>query len=169
MEKMIYDGWLKLKKLSLRGREYEVIEQKDAVAALIQDKEGKILLVKQVRPALLEETLEIPAGCIDKAGKSLKEIMLEELEEEAHLHLQANDLTELITCQPQLGISKSTITLFHGRITTLGQSQLIDDDLDVTEIVYLTPTELERAMESGHIKDLKTQLAFYFLKSKGQL
>ena len=63
----------------------KVIEKlgiKSAVGALVIDSREKMCLVKQFRPCVGKYMYEIPAGLLDKDGKTSKEILIEELEEE---------------------------------------------------------------------------------------
>ncbi len=53
---------MKLIRKQVNDKWYEVLENHDAVSAIVKDKNGKILLVEQYRPAMDVNTLEIPAG-----------------------------------------------------------------------------------------------------------
>lgn len=161
-DKTLYKGWLTLKERSHEGRRYEILHQRDAVAALILDGKEQVLLVEQFRPALMECTLEIPAGCLDKPGKTPKEIMVEELWEEAKLNFPPEKLHKMISFYPEMGISPGVITIYFGQLDGEGKDAQITEDLDVTKAFYIPLGELGDRIESGEIKDIKTQIAYYY-------
>ncbi len=161
----LYKGWLKIYKKEYKGRNFEILEDKDAVGALVEDTNGKFLLVRQFRVPLGRESLEIPAGCIDKDGLTPEEIMVEELEEEGDLNIKAEDLKLLITFCPNIGISKSTYRLYYCKYNGVGISKAIDDQ-DVFESLWLTPEEYLEKIEKREILDVKSQLAYYMIMNK---
>lgn len=162
----LYDGWLKIYKKDLNGRSFEILEDKDAVGTLVEDREGKFLLVRQFRTALESESLEIPAGCIDKNGLTPEEIMVEELKEEANLDISVNDLKLMIDTCPQIGISKGSYKLYYCSYDGIGINQKIPDDLDVFETIWVTPDEFLKLIEDREIVDTKSQLAYYMIMNK---
>lgn len=162
----LYDGWLKIYKKERNGRSFEVLEDKDAVGALVEDRDGKFLLVRQFRTALDSETLEIPAGCIDKDGLNPEEIMIEELKEEANLDINATDLELMIDTCPQVGISKGSYKLYYCKYQGIGINQQIPDDLDVSETIWVTTKEYLEKIENREIVDTKSQLAYYMIMNK---
>ena len=162
----LYDGWLKIYKKDLNGRSFEVLEDKDAVGTLVEDREGKFLLVRQYRTALESESLEIPAGCIDKNGLTPEEIMVEELKEEANLDISVNNLELMIDTCPQIGISKGSYKLYYCSYDGIGINQKIPDDLDVFETIWVTPDEFLKLIEDREIVDTKSQLAYYMIMNK---
>lgn len=162
----LYDGWLKIYKKDLNGRSFEVLEDKDAVGTLVEDREGKFLLVRQFRTALESESLEIPAGCIDKNGLTPEEIMVEELKEEANLDISVNNLELMIDTCPQIGISKGSYKLYYCSYDGIGINQKIPDDLDVFETIWVTPDEFLKLIEDREIVDTKSQLAYYMIMNK---
>ena len=162
----LYDGWLKIYKKDLNGRSFEILEDKDAVGTLVEDREGKFLLVRQFRTALESESLEIPAGCIDKNGLTPEEIMVEELKEEANLDISVNNLELMIDTCPQIGISKGSYKLYYCSYDGIGINQKIPDDLDVFETIWVTPDEFLKLIEDREIVDTKSQLAYYMIMNK---
>ena len=53
---LAYDGWIKIKRKCLNKKWYDILENKDAVTSLVEDATGKLLLVRQFRPAVFQET-----------------------------------------------------------------------------------------------------------------
>ncbi len=162
----LYDGWLKIYTKERNGRSFEVLEDKDAVGTLVEDRDGKFLLVRQYRTALGSESLEIPAGCIDKDGLTPEEIMIEELKEEANLDIEVNALKLMIDTCPQVGISKGSYRLYYCKYDGIGENQLIPDDLDVSETIWVTPEQYLAKIENREIVDTKSQLAYYMIMNK---
>lgn len=160
----LYDGWFKVGERFFNGRRFEYVVDKDASGAIVEDLDGKLLLVRQFRPALLEESLEIPAGCLDKEGLSFPEIMVEELAEEAHLDVKKEDLKLLLKFNPMVGMSNSKYYLYYYKYPHVGIDSLNDDDVDVTEIIWVSRKDFYEKILNGEIKDLKTQTAFFYLE-----
>ena len=164
----LYDGWLKISERIIGGRRFEILIDINAAGAVVEDREGRLLVVRQYRPALMEESLEIPAGCIDKEGLGPAEIMAEELLEEAHLKVDAKDLQLLLTTYPQVGISAGTYWLYYYFYDQAGEDKAIEDDQDVTECLWLTKEQFGEKIRNGEIKDTKSQLAYYYLMARDQ-
>lgn len=160
----LYDGWFKVGSRNVNDRVFEYIVDKDASGAIVEDIKGNLLLVKQFRFALLEESLEIPAGCFDKDGLSFSEIMAEELLEEAHLNVEAKELQLLIKFHPMVGMSNSLYYLYYYKYPHIGIDSLNNDDIDVTEILWISKKEFYEKISNGEITDLKTQMAFFYLE-----
>ena len=162
----LYDGWLKISERIIGSRRYEILIDINAAGAVVEDRDGRLLVVRQYRPALMKESLEIPAGCIDKDGLGPAEIMAEELAEEAHLEVEAKDLQLLLTTYPQVGISAGWYKLYYYFYDGVGEDKLIHDDADVSERLWLTKEQFGDMIQSGEIKDTKSQLAYYYLMAR---
>lgn len=160
---MLYDGWLKISERIYKDRPFELLEDQEAVGALVVDIQGKILVVKQFRVPLMRESLEIPAGCLDKEGLTPEEIMAEELEEEANLKVDPSALKLLLTILPNIGISKSRYFLYSWAFPDVGVDSLILEDADVTERLWLSLEEFKEKIDQGEIMDAKSILAYYYL------
>lgn len=158
---LVYDGWMKLYKEKINGKWYEILDNHDAVSALVIDREGKILLVEQFRPAMGRNTLEIPAGVIDKPGLTKEEIMSEELMEEAGLEVNPDDIKEIIVYRPIIGFSKSVTYIYKVELDTIGEDSEIKDD-DVIGIKWLTVDTFRKMIKDGTIQDNKTLMAFFY-------
>ena len=164
-DKIIYKGWITLKERLLNKRRYEILTKKNAVGALIEDKNNRILLVKQFRPALLRETLEIPAGVIDKNHLNKKAIIIKELSEEAGIEVAENQLNFLISFIPEMGISNSKVYLYYKKLNYNGIDKTITEDLDVTATKWLSYKNIEQKIAQGNLLDVKTILAYYYYKN----
>lgn len=164
-KEIIYSGWLKLFRVKVNNRWYEYLKNHDAVAAIVKDKNNKILLVEQFRPALLQQTLEIPAGCIDKKDKTKEEIMKEELMEEAGLEVPLEKIKECMTYKPIVGFSNSTMYIYEIELDIIGEDKAINDD-DVTAIRWITMDQFDSYIQDKVIVDSKTTMSYYYLKGK---
>jgi 8-oxo-dGTP pyrophosphatase MutT (NUDIX family) len=94
------------------GREAtrEVVEHPGAVAGLVVDDDGRILLVDQWRQALGRRVLEIPAGKYDVDGETVEAALRRELAEE--LGVEGGRLTWLTTFATTPGWSDELVDLF---------------------------------------------------------
>jgi ADP-ribose pyrophosphatase len=165
---LVYDGWLKLYKMHFEGKTYEILDNHDAVAAIVLDGEGKLLLVEQFRPALGVNTLELPAGVVDKAGLNLQEIMAEELFEEAALEIDPAALESIIVFKPIVGFSKSQMTVYYTTVKKVYSGYDVTD-CDVFRVHWITFETFENWVKSGLVFDNKTVMAYYYLKAQQML
>jgi ADP-ribose pyrophosphatase len=88
----------------------EVVEHPGAVAALVVDQQGRILLVDQWRQATGQRVLEIAAGKYDVRGEQVEHALRRELAEE--LHVEGGQLTWLATFYTTPGWSDEVVDLF---------------------------------------------------------
>jgi 8-oxo-dGTP pyrophosphatase MutT (NUDIX family) len=105
-----------------RTGEREVVEHNGAVAALVVDDDGQVLLVDQWRHAVGARVLEVAAGKYDVRGETVEETLRRELAEE-------------------LGVEGGTLTWLASLWTTPGWS---DEVLDLYLAEGVTPIEGER-------------------------
>lgn len=159
--RLLYDGWLKVYGESDGEQTREVVVSKDAVAALVQDRAGRLLLVEQYRPAPGLRTWEIPAGCLDKEGLTPEEILCEELAEECELQVKPEDLEFLFTCIPHIGHSASRLHLYRVQLGPTAWQEKEVGDAEVTRARWWTLPEIREAIGTGEQMDEKTILACY--------
>jgi 8-oxo-dGTP pyrophosphatase MutT (NUDIX family) len=105
-----------------RTSEREVVEHNGAVAALVVDDDGRVVLVDQWRHAVGARLLEVAAGKYDVGGETVEETLRRELAEE-------------------LGVEGGTLTWLASFWTTPGWS---DEVLDLYLAEGVTPIEGER-------------------------
>lgn len=142
-ERLVYSGWLKLYKRLIGNKEYEILKNHDAVSAMVLNEFDEILLVKQFRPSVMRETLEIPAGVLDITGEPEESCIIRELEEETALKVEKNNLQRIVSYKPILGFSASNMTIFKTRIKKDDFNSSKIKDVDVTEGIWLSFEELE--------------------------
>jgi ADP-ribose pyrophosphatase len=164
-DKIVYDGWLKVHKRRIGSKTYDILKDCDAVASLIINECGEVLLVKQFRPSDMTETLEIPAGTMDMEGENEIQCLVRELKEETNLDILPQELRHMISYKPNLGFSNSKMHIFMAQIeknrVTCGKTE----DDEVSETVWLEFSELERRIADEKIDDAKTIVIYLYIKA----
>lgn len=137
-----------------RQSSFEIIRHPGGAAILPVLPDGRILLIRQFRPAIGEMIFELPAGRLEP-GESAQECAGRELKEE--VGYAASEILPLGGCWSTVGFCDEYIHLFLGKGLTEVEQQLEPD-----EIIELYPVTLDEALvkvENGEILDSKTQLA----------
>ena len=121
--------------------------------------DGKIVLVRQYRPALEMEMLEIPAGKLDVEGEEPEKAAHRELIEEAGL--DASKLEELCSFYNSAGFSdeKTVIYLATEMTRVEKMAASIEEQYMTTERVPLE--DVYEMIDSGYITDAKTIVGIY--------
>jgi ADP-ribose pyrophosphatase len=128
--------------------------------------DGKAVLVRQFRPALRSWTLEIPAGTLD-GGESPEEAAVREMVEETGY--RPVRLVPLLEFYPSPGLSDELIRLyFTDALEYVGVGERDPGEVDM-EVVFKTPGEVLRMIESGEVRDGKTIIAFLVARARGLL
>ena len=168
MAKLIYDGYVKIYECERENNgkidKFTKVHLRGASGGIVINEEGKMALVKQYRPILGRDTLEIPAGTLDK-GISKKDIIIEELEEECGI--KKDDILfisdePLITYKIIENMSDGEMHLYLIKVKDV-QSKPMDED-DVDEVNFYTLEEIESLIGRRIITDPKTLIAFYLYK-----
>lgn len=162
-EKLVYDGWIKVYKREIEGRTYDILKNHDAVAVFLLNEHEEVLLVRQYRPALMMETMEIPAGVLDKEEESAEQCAAREVQEESGISIDSGSLKRILQYKPMMGLSNSTMSIFMGRIEK--EKTNIDyklEDDEVTEAFWMPIEKLRLNIEEGKIFDSKTLMAYYY-------
>jgi len=137
-----------------RCSEFEIIRHPGGAAILPVLADGRILLIRQFRPAIGAMIYEIPAGRLE-AGEDPRSCAARELIEEAGY--AAGDILPLGSCWSSVGFCDERIYLFLGRTLSKVEQQLEPD-----EVIDLCPMSIDDAMHkigNKEILDSKTQLA----------
>ena len=132
--------------------------QAAAIVPFVSDKE--IIMVKQYRYALKRETLEIPAGKIDK-GESPEECIKRELVEETGF--KAKFIKWLYTYAPAIGYSNELMHLYSGRDLEKIETKI--DENEISSLEILTLDEVIGMIKYHKIIDNTTIIALSFIRS----
>ena len=127
------------------------VEVPDAVVILPVDDSGNVLLVRQYRPAIGAELLELPAGQVEP-GEQLLEAAQRELREETGF--AASELVELGSFYPGPGTISECLFAFLA--TGLVEDSLPADDDELIEVERVALTELLASARAGEVHDGKT-------------
>jgi ADP-ribose pyrophosphatase len=144
---------LRLEVESWDGRSYEVVRHPGASAVLPLLPGGDALLVRQVRPAIRDKLLEIPAGILDVRGEDAAAAAARELfEETGYRHRSMEALGGVYS---SAGFSDEFIHLFVAET----EPEPGGEPEDGIELVRMPFRELVRSARAGRIRDAKTSLA----------
>ena len=166
-ENKIFDG----KILSLRCDEVrtpsgriasrEVVEHKAAVGMLALTDKKTVLLVRQFRYAVHEETLEVCAGLIE-AGEDPAEAAEREMQEE--LNVKAKNLYRIGEFYASPGFCTEIFTLFLAE--GLEKSSLPQDEDENVSVLEVPLKDIPFMIKEGKIRDSKTFAALSWLMAK---
>ncbi len=136
-----------------------VLEHPGAVAAVALFPGDRVLLVRQFRKALERETLEIPAGKMER-GESPAATMRRELMEETGF--RAGSLKRLVSYYPTLGMSTEIIHVYLAR--GLRRAPETARDEAAIETILLPRRKVEGMIRAGKIRDSKTIIGLWALR-----
>lgn len=127
-----------------------------AILAII---DNKILLVKQYRYVVQEETIELPAGKIEP-NEDLAICALRELEEETGY--SAKEMNKLFTFYPTPGFCSEVLHVYEAKnIFKLDTPKDMDED-EVINSYFVDLKEAYKQVLDGTIKDSKTMIAIQY-------
>jgi ADP-ribose pyrophosphatase len=129
----------------------EVVEHRGAVAMVVLDEQEQVLLVRQHRPAVGLDLLELPAGTIE-LDELPDACARRELAEE--LGLAASHWTPLAQCYSSPGFCTELIHLYLAEGLTPAQGQPDEDEAITVERLPLA--EAAARVADGTIRDAKS-------------
>lgn len=120
--------------------EVELVEHPGAVAVAALDQAGRMLLVRQFRPALGDWTLELPAGALEPGEDPVRAAARELEEETGH---RAARLEAWTSIAPAPGFASEVVHLFGavGLEAVQGGGAACDEDEEL-EVLWLPPSEV---------------------------
>ncbi len=131
----------------------EIVEHSGGSAVLCE-KDGKVLLVKQFRYPYKEEIYEIPAGKIND-GENPEETAKRELKEEGGIIAKELELTFVI--YPTPGYTEEKIYLYKATDFVFDKQKL--DDGEFLSCHWIEKEKLRKMISDGEIRDAKTLIA----------
>jgi 8-oxo-dGTP pyrophosphatase MutT (NUDIX family) len=129
----------------------EVVEHPGAVAIVVVQNNGDILLVRQFRYAVGRELLEVPAGTREP-GESAEACALREVEEEVGMRAGNIELLSRFYISP--GWCNEEMVIY--RAWDLQASHVDPDDDEVIDIVSVAPQDVPRLIANREVADAKS-------------
>lgn len=163
-QKDVFKGdFLKVEKVKVKlpdgnFADRDIVRHPGASALLaLKDKET-ILLVKQFRMAINRETLEIPAGKLEKGEEPLKAAE-RELEEETGFKAEKIEYLGTIATGP--GFTDEQIRIF--KATNLYKGVKGGDDDEFIDVIPKKIVDVKKMIKNGEIIDAKTIAALMYI------
>jgi ADP-ribose pyrophosphatase len=133
--------------------DWEIVRHPGACGVVAITEEGDILLVRQFRPALRAETLEVPAGLLDVEGESPRDCAVRELvEETGHEARNVRSLGSFLTSP---GMTDERFHLYRADAVPIADAAREEG----IEIVRMPFASALQQVEAGTLQDVKTALA----------
>ncbi|MCF6179552.1 MAG: NUDIX hydrolase [Geopsychrobacter sp.] len=138
------------------GREacFEMIHHSGGAAALPIDNDGRLLLIRQFRPAARSSILEIPAGRLE-LGEDAAACIIRELQEE--VGRKAGRVELLSKIYSSVGFCRERIHIFLA--TELSHTRTAHEEHEFIDLVPLPPAEAFALVDAGKSVDAKTLIA----------
>lgn len=130
---------------------------KREAVAIISNIEDKVILVKQYRPAIKKELIEIPAGMVE-IGEDIELAAKREFEEETGY--RAKNIEKICSYYGSAGINAGQYHLFYAYNLMKTRQQL-----DLNEFIEVLEIPL-KDINIFEMEDPKTIIALNFLKNK---
>jgi nudix-type nucleoside diphosphatase (YffH/AdpP family) len=170
----VFDGWLKVRRITYRGRGGEIVRREiahhgSAAAVLPYDPERRtVLLVRLPRTPMIAAgaglSLEAPAGLIED-GEAPEACVRREALEEVGVRLGA--LERVAQVWPMPGVSTEQQTLFLAPYATADRVEAgggVTSESEDIEVVEASLAELAAAADSGGLADGKTLILLLTLR-----
>ena len=133
--------------------ERDVVHHPGAVAVVAVDG-GEVVLVRQYRPVMEREMLEIPAGKLDVLGEDRQAAARRELVEEAGLY--ARDLVEMGRFHNSIGFCDEETTIFLAMDLEPVPSEAVSVEESYLTVERVPLDDVEAMIVDGAITDAKT-------------
>lgn len=138
------------------------IDHPEAVAVVPFIDPENIIMVRQWRYAIGQETLEIPAGKVDP-GETIEDAVHRELMEETGY--RASLLKPVISYFPAIAYSSEIIHIFSAENLTALEKKSDEDEISSVETVSIK--DAIKMIREGFIKDGKTILGLFLVWANG--
>ncbi|HEY8418052.1 MAG TPA: NUDIX hydrolase [Limnochordales bacterium] len=150
---------LQTKRVQVKGveREFTLLPHPGGVV-ILPERDGRIALVRQLRPVVNEHLWELPAGT-RQPDEDPALTAARELAEETGLRAATWKFLGLF--YPAPGYSTELMHLYLARDLTLGEPAP-DEGEDIETVAWFTEPELAAMVRDGRIRDAKTIAALYY-------
>lgn len=138
-----------------RIEEWEFVHHKRGGGACIVPvlPDGRILLVRQYRPCVERETLELPAGSKEDPAENAEAAALRELEEETGF--SCDRLTFIARLKTTMSWCDETTDVFAAENVSVTK-KADPDDAEEISLCFFTLDELKQMIYKGILQDAKT-------------
>ncbi|HEX5950189.1 MAG TPA: NUDIX hydrolase [Actinomycetota bacterium] len=141
--------------------DYDVVRHPGSAAVVPITHEGDVLLVRQLRPAVGQSFVEVPAGLLDQRGEDALTCAARELfEETGYRHASIEFLGG---CFPSPGYTDEYVHLFVA--TTRAEPEGPPEE--GVELVRRPFAQMVAAAGAGRVRDAKTALALLLADARG--
>lgn len=145
-----------------KTEEWDFVSHRKGAAAVVAVREdGKLLMVRQYRPSLERETLEIPAGARDSVVEDTKVTAARELEEETGY--RSDNIGFLISIKTTVAFCDEFVDIYLARNLKKTEQHL--DDAEDIAVEAWDLDELCELIYQGRIQDAKTVAAILAYKN----
>jgi ADP-ribose pyrophosphatase len=158
----VYAGRIiRVEVLPRRGGDYDVVRHPGAAGVLPITPQGDVLLVRQLRPAIGQPLVEIPAGLLDvREEDALTCAARELLEETGYRHRTIEFLGGFFT---SAGFCDEYVHLF---VATTHAEPEARSEAEI-ELVRRPFAQMLAAARGGRVRDVKTALAILLADARG--
>lgn len=141
-------------------------EYPDWANAFCLTKDGRVVMVKQYRHGIGEESIELPGGVVEES-ESIEEGVKRELLEETGYQFEKLEYLGKISANPS-----TTNNLMHMFLATGGEKVAEQnlDEAEEVEVLYMTIDEVKQLMrENKIVQSLHVNCIVYALERLGEL
>ena len=154
------------------GRPWVVVHRKPAVVVIPRLADGRFLLIRQERPAVLREMCEFPAGQVDEVAtpESLETTARRELREETGFICPgAMRRLGCFFSSPGFTDENQTIFLAEGvvAVEAFAEGPGPEADEAIAGLTFFSEYELRQAIREGVVCDANTLVSFALLSAYG--
>jgi len=137
----------------------------DVSMTVLITKEKKVILVRQYKPGVDDITLEFPAGRLDEKHTDFLSLAQAELEEEAGIHVERNQLQHFAVLAGFTTKGSERVNFFLARDCVFNSRQNFDQNENI-EVVCLSFQEMDKKILSGKIWTVQTIAGWYIANRK---
>lgn len=143
----------------------ELVRHRGAVGVVALDDDGRAVLVRQFRPALEEDLLEIPAGMLDVDGESPAAAAARELEEEAGLRV-VGDLELLARYAVAPGLTDEWFEVYLARATEACEARPQSAEEEVMTVERVALDDVPAMIADGRLHDAKSMIGLLLARER---